>query len=62
MNGSKLYLRNPQEVFKGVSGPEDEENLVDHIFCVDFRKRACSKISSQRTSDSDSTTGWGLAQ
>lgn len=61
MNGSKLYLKNPLEMFKGVNRPEDRENLVD-IFYVGFHKRAFSKISSQRTSNSYGITGKDLAE
>ena len=61
MNGSKLYLKNPLEMFKGVNRPEHRENLVD-IFYMGFHKRAFSKISSQRTSNSYGTAGKDLAQ
>lgn len=61
MNGSKLYLKNPLEVFKRVNTPEDRENLVD-IFYVGFHKRAFSKIFSQRTLNRYGTTGKDLAQ
>lgn len=57
INGSKLYLKNPQEVFKGVSGPEDKEILADHIFCVGFCKRAFSKISKDLRQPRHNRTG-----
>lgn len=60
-NGSKFYFKNPLEVFKGINRPKDRENLV-YIFYVGFHKRACSKISSQRTSDSYGISGKDFAQ
>lgn len=60
-NGSKLYLKNPLEMFKGVKRPEERESLVDSFY-VAFHKRAFGKISSQRTSNSDGAAGKDLAQ
>lgn len=58
---SKLYLKNPLEMFKRVNNPEGRENLV-LIFYVGFHKMAFSKISSQRTFYNYGTTGKDLAQ
>lgn len=48
-------------MFKAVNRPEDRENLVG-IFYVTFHKRAFSRISSQKISNSYGTTGKDLAQ
>ena len=60
MNGSKLWLKNPLEMFKGVNRPGDRENLVD-ISNMGFDKRAFSKTSARRTSKSSGITGKDLA-